>query len=235
MKRPALALSLVALYTFLLAPLAPAWAQTLTLPEGADVLAPSIKHDPPSQSALTTAPLTIEAAVTDNVGVQDVTLYYRQIGSSDFTTVTMALRGGDTYAVTIPPDRVAEPGVEYYIQAADVAGNMALRGFAFDPLVVTVALTVPPPVVTVTPEPLPALDEPPPSPADALAMRTEPDTGRAWYKKWWVWTLVGSAVLIGAAASGGDGGGDSAGNTSTGSNPPPSGTGSITITGPIPE
>jgi hypothetical protein len=186
------------------------------------VLAPAIKHDPPSQSAPTSAPLTIEAAVTDNVGVQEVTLYYRHIGSADFTTVNMAPVGNDTYAATIPPTRVAEPGLEYYIQAADVAGNMALRGFAFDPLVVNVVPMAPPPVVTVMPEPRP-------SPAEALAMRTEPAKGRSWYKKWWVWTLVGSAVLIGTAASGGDGGGDS------GSNPPPSDTGSITITGPIPE
>ncbi len=44
----------------------------------------------------------------------------------------------DNYSVTLGHDEMIAPGIEYYIQAADFAGNTLLHGYSFSPLTVSV-------------------------------------------------------------------------------------------------
>ncbi len=68
---------------------------------------------------------TITATLTDNVGVQSATLFYRQGGASSFTSTAMANISGAAYQGAIPAGFINERGAEYYISAQDAAGNRA--------------------------------------------------------------------------------------------------------------
>ena len=212
MKNQAKLLIVIALYSFVFTPLTSVWAQ-VTLPEGDDITAPLVRHDPPEQAASAGQPLEILAVITDETGVKEVNLFYRAQGNVEYFGVNMALQGDDIYQAVIPQDDVVEPGLEYYIQAADKAGNVVLRGFSFEPL-----------IITVTPF-IPELEDEmiAKAPKDEPLFKTEFSGEKPWYKKWWVWTIAGGVVIVAAAAGGGGGGG---GGSPT--------TGSATISGPIP-
>lgn len=221
MRRHATPLLGLAVYTFLILPAAPLWAQELSLPPDGDRIAPVIQYEPPTRSAPTGKPLTIDASITDNAEVLEAILFYRPLGASEYASVPMDSLGQRRYRATIPAGQVTEPGVEYYIQASDKAGNMVMRGFAFSPLMVTVAPLLPGQEMEQaggTPEIVPTE-----SPTERLAMKTEAGA-KPWYKKWWVWAVAGGVVLTAAVAGGGGGGGDDS---------PPT-TGSATITVPTP-
>jgi len=164
-----------------------AGAQDLNL-GSEDHIAPQIRHDAPARTVPGRQPLTIDAIVTDNVNVDRVTLYYRPVGSTDYRELVMAPTTGDRFAGVIDARDVSDPGIEYYIQAADSAGNTALRGFSFSPLMVAVG---------------PATGGP------ALAESAEGE--KAWYQKPVVWAIVGGVVVAAAVAGGGGGGGGGAG------------------------
>ena len=83
-----------------------------------DTIPPVISHTPIT-SAPPLMPLTIYADVTDNVGVQSVTLYYRHIGATTYSNKTMILTTGNRYSATLEGALVTSPGVEYYIEAHD--------------------------------------------------------------------------------------------------------------------
>ncbi len=65
--------------------------------------------------------VTINATVTDDSGVQSVTLYYK-INDGSWQTISMTLVSGDIYSVTIGPFAVSN-NVEYYITAVDNSIN----------------------------------------------------------------------------------------------------------------
>jgi len=83
-----------------------------------DTIPPVISHTPIT-NASPGLPLTLFADVTDNVSVQDVTLYYRRIGDSMYIVEPMVHTTGNRYAATIPGSKVVSPGLEYYIEAGD--------------------------------------------------------------------------------------------------------------------
>ena len=106
----------------------------LAFPSG-DLIAPEIKSPPITEKLPPGERPIINAIVTDNVGVHSVTIFYRDIGETNFQRKEMALEAGtDNYSVTLPA--IIEPGVEYYIQATDQAGNTLLHGHTFSPLTV---------------------------------------------------------------------------------------------------
>lgn len=185
-------------------------AESLTLPSG-DLIAPIIKHTPITNKLLVGEKVTIKAMVTDNIGVQRVTVFYRNIGSDNFQRKQMAPEIGSTnYSTTLP--KAVMPGIEYYIQAVDKAGNSILHGHTFSPLVVGVTTKAP------------AQSQ------SALAtISDQPEEKRGISK--WVWIGVG-VLALGAAAAGGGGGGSSGGET------PPAGldetNGTVVITGVTP-
>lgn len=186
-------------------------ADSLTLPSG-DLIAPIIKHTPITTKLLVGEKPTVKATVTDNVGVQRVTVFYRHIGSDNFQRKQMAPEIGSTsYSTTLPKATV--PGIEYYIQAVDKAGNSILHGHTFSPLVVGVTTKAPAQ-----------------SQSSLAATSGQPEEKRGISK--WVWIGVGVLALGAAAASGGGGG-------SSGGEPPPAGldepsTGTITLSAPTP-
>lgn len=186
-------------------------AESLSLPSG-DLIAPIIKHTPITTKLQVGETPTIKATVTDNVGVQRVTVFYRHIGSDNFQRKQMAPEIGSTrYSTTLPKATV--PGIEYYIQAVDKAGNSILHGHTFSPLVVGVTTKV-------------AAQ----SQNSLTNTSDQPEEKRGISK--WVWIGVGVLALGAAAASGGGGG-------SSGGKPPPTGvdepsTGTIILSAPTP-
>ena len=228
MSKKALVLSIIAIYTFIIIPVAPAvWAQDLKLPPDSDRTPPVIQHQPQDRSAPSGNPLLIEATVTDNAAVSEVTLYYRVMGNVEYFNFSMKQTKGDLYSATIPAEDVIEPGMEYYIQAADKAGNVVLRGFSFSPLVVTVA----PVLFPVQPvekkeekvKEAPVVEVPP---AERPLLKTE-EKPKGWAEKnWWILAILGGVVVAAAAGGGGGGGGGNGGGAPT--------TGSVSISGPLP-
>ncbi|TAK00891.1 MAG: hypothetical protein EPO39_15175 [Candidatus Manganitrophaceae bacterium] len=225
MKNRAIVLIVVAFYSFLFIPTAPLWAQALKVPANTDLTAPIIQHEPPTRSFRSGDSVTIQATITDNAEVKEATLFYRTIGTEAYSSINMERLQQGTFSTSIPTQDIAEPGVEYYIQASDKAGNIALRGFSFSPLTVTVTPALPEKKGTeeaFTEKVFPAEEK-------QTALKTEATPDKPWYKKWWVWAIAG-AVVVGAAAAGGGGGGGGGGSpTSAGGQ-----TGSAAISGPTP-
>ncbi len=177
-------------------------AEALALPAG-DLVAPEIKSPQINTKVAPGESIIVNATVTDNVGVRNVTLFYRNTGAIDFKRVEMSRKQvTDNYAVTLP--EVIEPGVEYYIQATDLAGNTVLHGHTFSPLTISVSSDSTPLAET----------------EEAVALVPDEAPAKKGVSKW-VWIGLG-VLAVGAAASGGGGGGG--GST----------TGTVTITGPTP-
>jgi len=227
MKRSAILLIVISLYTFIFIPAIPLLAQELQLPKDSDRTPPIVKHEPQVTTAPSGSPLGIDATVTDNIVVKEVTLYYRVMGNNEYFSIQMTPSMGDTYSAVIPSADVMEPGLEYYIQASDKAGNIVLRGFSFSPLSVSVAPVLLP--IDRPAEKFKEMDQETPSvevkPVKKPLLKTETKP-KAWYQNWVVWAVAGGVVVVAAAAGGGGGGGDSGGGA------PP--TGSISISGPLP-
>lgn len=91
----------------------------------ADDTPPAIRHSEVEDRAITGTPVAIAATVTDaGSGVARVTLHFRTVGAGAWISAAM-LRNGDNYTGTILDFAVRAPGVQYYIEAADAAGNVA--------------------------------------------------------------------------------------------------------------
>ena len=102
-----------------------------------DTILPVITHTPLTE-ATSGLPLSLYADVTDNVGVQGVTLFYRAIGASTYISRTMVRSTGNRFNVTIEGSTIASPGVQYYIEATDGVGISRI-GRADYPYQITVA------------------------------------------------------------------------------------------------
>jgi hypothetical protein len=108
-----------------------------------DNVAPVVTH-----TAVTTATagaaISLSAKVTDNIGVDHVSVFYRTAGSNgDFTERRLDASAVVTngYTGIIPADAVTAAGVEYYLVAYDGSGNTASSGTAEIPFTVTVDTT----------------------------------------------------------------------------------------------
>jgi hypothetical protein len=176
-------------------------AEGLAFPTG-DLVAPEIDSPPVTEKFSLGERPTIRATVTDNVGVKSVTIFYRDKGETEFQRKEMARESGtDEYSVTLP--EIMAPGVEYYIQATDQAGNSLLHGHTFAPLTLNVV--------------------PGETGQEAVAAASQEEATAEPKKGVSKWVWIGLGVLaVGAIASsggGGDGGGDT--GTITISAPPP--------------
>ena len=183
-------------------------AAELALPSG-DLIAPSIEHTPIEKDIYTGQQIDIKATVTDNVGVKDVILFYRDANATEFKRLKMN-RDLDSFIYTAQLIATDSPSLEYYIQATDQGGNTVLFGYSFSPL-----------TIAVTPAAMDNSDTQ--AVVDASTVGLDGENKKSGISKW-VWIGLG-VVAAGAALSGGGGGG--------GSTPPPS-TGSLTISGPTP-
>lgn len=187
--------------------------QQLVLP-GADLLAPDIEYTPKKQFNPDEL-IRIEATVTDNVGVAEVNLFYRSTGDPEYRRVKMAHKPNtDIYWAVLPNN--AGPLVQYYLEAADQAGNTLLRGRSFDPLTLTIPASTVADQRTTVPPTIPEAKQP----------------ERTGISKW-VW--IGAGVLaVGALAAlaGGGGGGGSDGTTPV--SPASTNTGTVIVNAPVP-
>jgi hypothetical protein len=183
----------------------PLYAQELTRP-AFDVIAPTLMHTPVSEQIPLGNPIEITISATDNTGIKDVILFYRVIGEDNFEQLPMIRTGRhDNYAAIVPVERIRVPGIEYYVQAEDLAGNKVLRGFDFSPLKVFVVSHGLKQAVVATPIP---------------SENTQEATGN---KKSstvkWVLIGLGAAAVAGlglALGGGGSNGGGSGGGADTG-------------------
>ena len=112
--------------------------RTVAMASPTDTIEPVIVHNAPA-FALVSENLTLRATATDNIGVQEVTLYYRAVGASDWESRTMVLTQNDLYSTTLEGALVTEIGLEYYIAVKD-AVNTVTSGSAAAPNAVEVTL-----------------------------------------------------------------------------------------------
>lgn len=82
-----------------------------------DSMAPNVYHTPISVAYLGFN-LMVSATVTDNVGAQSVTLYYRVKGADTFQETPMQA-SNSKYTAMIPAASITSEGLEYYIDAFD--------------------------------------------------------------------------------------------------------------------
>ncbi len=189
-------------------------AAELALPSG-DLIAPTIEHTSIEKDIYAGQQIDIKATVTDNVGVKNVILFYRDANATEFKRLKMN-RDLDSFVYTTQLTATDSPGLEYYIQATDLAGNTLLFGYSFSPLTVAVLPAA---------DNIAASDNSDTNATMATAtVKVDEEKKKSGISKW-VWIGLG-VVVAGAALSGGGGGG----NDST---PPPT-TGSLTISGPTP-
>jgi hypothetical protein len=177
----------------------------------ADTSPPSIAHDPPA-SAATGKLLEIKARITDPSGVLYPRLYYRKAGTTSFQNTTMQ-RVGDRWVGAIPGFAVQGATLEYYLEAFDKQGNGPARhGSAAAPHRIELQVVKAAPISQ--PRSRPAtqpVSQPASQPATQPAVSKGAVTATPWYKRWWVWAIVGAVavgggVTAGVLASGGDGG-----------------------------
>ena len=169
-------------------------AGQLSLPSG-DLIAPEIKQAKYIDTVKQGTNFDITVAVTDNVGVKLVTLYYRTIGTEEYKRQTMdKIANTDDYHTTINSELIKAPGFEYYVQAMDNAGNTVLYGYSFSPLAVK---TVSGDKVVATTPTIPAAES------------SEESSNK------WLWIGLGAAAVVLVAAGGGSGGGSAPPTTAT--------------------
>jgi len=170
-----------------------------------DLVAPKILHARPMGIFRGGEEVEIVATVIDSgSGVAGVRLFFRSKGDRNYRALEMIADANDRYRATIPGEAVADPGVEYYLEAEDRAGNrvQTLRPPDLAPIFISIDT---------------------PSMWERFQGNDQP-----WYKKPWVWTVAG-VVVLGAAASMGGGGGGGGGGGAGGP-----ATGTITVDGPVP-
>ena len=88
-----------------------------------DVQAPVIEHTPVA-SAPAGGVAVLEVGATDDVAVAAVSLFFRVSGAG-FLRVGCAPAGADAFTCAVPAFAVVAPGFDYYLSAADAAGNTA--------------------------------------------------------------------------------------------------------------
>ncbi|WP_324824024.1 S8 family serine peptidase [Sinanaerobacter sp. ZZT-01] len=100
-----------------------------TTVRGEDSAIPIVSHVP-VKNLYNVYDTTIEAQVSDNIGVDSVDFFIRKSGTeTEYSKLEMKLSAGNkkdgTYQVMIPVTMMDLNGVEYYISASDTEGNTA--------------------------------------------------------------------------------------------------------------
>lgn len=100
-----------------------------------DSIEPILYHTPVNQGYLNNN-LVISCTAKDNVGINKVTLYYRNKGEETYKSTAM-LKQNDKYSGTILGSELTLDGLEYYIEASD-GNNSVFRGTAENPYSVVI-------------------------------------------------------------------------------------------------
>lgn len=206
----------ISLYVFFFLPLTPILAQNTTK---TDQHPPTIKHKP-FRSALNLGDQVIfRTSIDDNQALGEVHLFYRTIGKKEYTSLKMESVGSKEYLTIIPQRFIFLPGIEYYIQASDTAGNTATQGAPNTPLLIR--LKAPPEARIgtnrkVNPSILSTKKSSFRLSTQSSTTNEKYDKKKPWYKRWWVWSIAIGVVAGVAAASGGGSGGNSPSSPTTG-------------------
>lgn len=182
--------------------------------EGAALLVPpQIREVSVPEVSKPGKPLEIVAHVSDDDGIREVILYYRDFGTNVFTPLAMTpqLPSHDIYTATIPGKAVRSPGIEYYVYARDQK-EQAVPAFQ-------------------------SRETPDADPIDqrALEQLLYKVQVKASDKNTWTWVALGALAAGVVVALQGDGGsGDSANQSSPAQSSPGNPTTSIDIKGPLP-
>lgn len=189
-------------------------AEQLALP-AADLIAPEVEHVPVTGPLATGALHPVKATVTDNVGIESVSLFYRRAGDAQYQRKAMLRETADShlYTVTLGNNELTAPGIEYYIQATDLAGNSVLYGYAFEPIKLSVTG---------------GAGETADTTAEAV---NQGEAGKPKSNYTWLWIALG-VLAVGALAASAGGGDDGGGAPSSG---PGTDTGNVVISGPVPQ
>jgi hypothetical protein len=161
--------------------------------DGPDFESPIIEHEPTSGGLIGGVEI-FSATVVDNDELASVRLFYRFIGDTEYTRVNMqqiATSANYSARVFTTSAEQETTGIEYYIRAEDAAGNLVLKGFAFQPLVRLFDST----------------------PVDELALpsaQSSQEGAEAGKKINWLYVAIGVLVVGGIAAASSDGGSSSA-------------------------
>ena len=154
-----------------------------TVVNSADFSAPLIVL-PFNEALEDSAGYKISARVTDDGGIETVSLHYRTIGSEDdFQVIPLVPdRSEGFYSVVLPADQLLRPGIEYYVEAKDRASNISQEPFPDQPRQVFYA--------------------------SAQAPVKTGDAGSSTKKWWWIGlgVLATGALLAAANNDGGDSG-----------------------------
>ncbi len=97
-------------------------AALLSFQVAEDTSPPSITHTPLQDTADKFGPYIVEAIVTDNTGISDVSLYYR-VNDGGYSRVDMVHQSGNTYQASIPGPMLPGDVVSYYLTATDSSVN----------------------------------------------------------------------------------------------------------------
>jgi M6 family metalloprotease-like protein len=113
------------------------WATAAVLLKTDKDMPATIYHDL-IDNAYDARDLPVMAVTTDDIRVQQVRLFYRVAGASDFISVPMDQTANHAYTVLIPGTAVTPLGLEYYLQAKDSKGNLTSVGSAANPIFIVV-------------------------------------------------------------------------------------------------
>ncbi len=123
--------ALAVIFALSVLPIGLALAQTDEL----DFQAPIVEHEAVDSGQLGDTQVFV-ATVVDNIELKNVRLFFRFDGEEDFQSTEMEpLNESSLHSAGVVTSDVEAASIEYYIQAEDVAGNIVLKGYAFDPLI----------------------------------------------------------------------------------------------------
>ena len=99
---------------------------------------------------------TFLARVSDDFGVSEVTLYYRQGDSGEFTSLNMRplIDSIGEYMIAVETSVSDYSGLQYYIEAIDESGNQTNRGFEYAPIILPLSTPTPSVTENTTPGPI---------------------------------------------------------------------------------
>jgi hypothetical protein len=117
--------------TFFLQVITPAYAESLSL-QAPDIEPPVIKFNA-GKNEISEGIKTFTAEVTDNKGIANVTLYYKNANDVGYVPKPMLKTGTNTYTAELSVDPVISKKIEFYIRAEDVSGNSVFEGQKFSP------------------------------------------------------------------------------------------------------
>ena len=98
-----------------------------------DLDPPEVTHTAPVK-VVPGKDLRIDASVTDDSGVDQVTIHYRSKQSDPFLSAEMTNVQGAEYTVLIPTSKEIK-SLQYYIEVLDAGGNRVLEGTPSTPLI----------------------------------------------------------------------------------------------------